>query len=155
MVDMPTTRTAEAFPLAGSGVDGTAFGARLRTVGGGHFYEETAGPCELVAEHLREAGPSRVCDVAGQVAPDHACDVELFDHDDAVAIGQSCRLDTQGVPALARGLAVRSHHTARCFLSSLGPFLAAGAGALSARKARHGARVEAGIRGELAVGVGK
>src|SRR5690606_40243869 len=120
MVDMPTTRTAEAFPLAGSGVDGTAFGARLRTVGGGHFYEETAGPCELVAEHLREAGPSRVCDVAGQVAPDHACDVELFDHDDAVALGQSCRLDMQGVLALAPDLAVQSHHTELCFLSSLG-----------------------------------
>jgi hypothetical protein len=93
--------------------------------------------------------------VPRQATSNHAPNVELFDHDDAVALGQSCGLNMQEVLALAPDLSVQTHDAELGLLSPLGPFLSSGNDALRSGKPRHGALVEARIGSQVAVGIGQ
>jgi hypothetical protein len=112
-------------------VDATACAARLARGDGGHLDEPPTRPRELVAEHLCEARPSRVRDAARAPTSNHPRDVQFFQHDDAVALGESYRLDMQEVVALPPHLAVNASNATLGFLSVLGSFLASTDGALS------------------------
>lgn len=104
------------------GVDRAARAARLARIGGGYFDERASRPCEFVAEHVREAGPSRVRDVARTVTSDHPCNVQFFQNDNAVVLGKLCRLDMQEMIALPSHLAVDASNARLGFLSVLGSF---------------------------------
>ena len=106
------TRGAEKDGLRGtrSRVHASAFPACLAAVGGRHLDEGASRPCELVAEHVREAGPSRIRDTASAATSNHPRNVQPLQHNDAVALGESCRLDVQEVVALPPDLAVDAAH---------------------------------------------
>ena len=112
------------------GVDAAACAARLRTVRGWHLDEGAARPREFVAEHVREAGPSRVRDAASAATSNHPRNVQLLQNDDAVALGESCRLDVQEVVALPPHLAVDASDADLGLLSVLRSFLPSADGAL-------------------------
>jgi hypothetical protein len=90
MLDMATRGAVEeGLRKARQGVDAAACAARLARVGGRDFDERTTGPGELVAEQVGETRPSRIRDAASAVTSNHSRDVQLFRHDDAVALGES------------------------------------------------------------------
>src|SRR5208337_2679240 len=113
------------------GVDAAARAARLARIGGGHLDKAAPQTTQLVAEHVSEAGPSRVGDAASAVTPDHPSNVQPFQHNDAVALGESCRLDVQEVVALPLHLAVDACDASLGLLSVLRSFLLARNVALS------------------------
>ena len=135
-------------------VDPSACAACLRAVGGWDLDERAPRPLELVAEHRSEAGPSRIGDAARTVAAHHAGDVELLDHDHAVALGVPVTEDVKEVLALPTDLAVQDGDADLCLFSVLGSFLATGDGTLCVSKPPHGGLVEARGGDEATVRVG-
>jgi len=111
-------------------------------------------PRKLAAEHLRESGPSRIRDAARQATSDHSRYVELFNHDDAVALGQSCRLDMQDVFALTAHLTVQAHHATFRLFSVFGSFLFSRHAALGASRSLQCALEMPWIGREPAIGIG-
>jgi hypothetical protein len=155
MVLVATRRAAEdGLRATRLSVDAAARAACLAGVSGGHLDERASRPRELVAEHLGKAGPSRVGDASSQVAADHARDVQLLQHDDAVALGDSCRLDVQEVVALPPHLPVDAGDACLGLLSILGSFLLAGDVSLRPREARERRFEVAWIGDHVAVGRG-
>ena len=136
------------------GVDAAACAARLAAVGGRHLDERAPRPRELVAEHVREAGPSRVRDAASAATANHPRDVQLLQHDDAVALGESCRLDVQEVVALPPHLAVDASDASLGLLSVLRSFLPSADGALSVGESLERGFEVAGVGDHVAVGRG-
>ena len=92
-----------------------------------------------------------------QLASDHPRDVQFLQHDDAVALGESCRLDVQEVVALPPDLAVDAGDASLGLLSVLRSFLPSADGALCVGEslergfevARVGDHVAVGRRAEV------
>ena len=100
MILMTAPRTVKnSLRLARSRVDMAAPCAGLARISGRHFDQDASRPRELIAKHVREARPSRVRDAASTATFHHPCDVQLLQHNDAVALGKLCRLDVQEVVA--------------------------------------------------------
>ena len=153
MVAVATRGTAEdGLRATRLGVDAAACAARLARVGGGHLDKGASRPRELVAEHVREAGPSRVRDAASAATSDHSSDVQFLQHNDAVALGESCRLDVQEVLALSPHLSVDAGHAKLGLLSVLGTFLPSTDGALCVSESRERSFEVARVRDPFAVG---
>jgi len=120
MVLVATTRTTKyGLRSARCRVNRSASAARLRTIRGWDFDKRSSRPCELVAKHVGEAGPSNVADASPEVTADHPCDVQLFQHDDAVALGKSCSQNVQVIFALPSHRSVNTNNTTFSFVSIL------------------------------------
>lgn len=115
------------------GVDVSARAARLRAVRGWNFYELTSAPRELVLQHLSETAPSSVENTEREIAAglDHVFDLELLNHDDAVAIGVAVTEDVQKVFALSTYFSVDARNAEFGFGLVLRSFLASRNYALS------------------------
>lgn len=124
-------------------VDVAACTARLRAIGGMDLDERAPRPRELVAEHRAEAGPSSIGNAARTVAAHHAGNVELLDHDHAVALGVPVTEDVKEVLALPTYLAVQDGDANPGLFPVLGSFLAACADTLCMSEPPHGGLVEA------------
>src|SRR5271166_2593357 len=134
------------------GIDGAARAARLARVGGWHLNEGTSRPSEFVSEHVREAGPSRVRDSASAATSNHPRNVQPFQHNDAVAIGESCRLDVQEVVALPPYLAVDTCDASLGLLSVLRSLLPSVDGALCVSEPLEGGFEAAGVGDPVTIG---
>jgi hypothetical protein len=132
MVTVATRCAAEGrLRPTGHLVDAPASAARLARVVGWHIDHRAPRPGHLVAQHVCEAGPPRVRDAPRAPTSDHPRNVQLFQNDDAVALGESRRLDVQEVVALSPHLAVEAGDTGLGLISILGSFLSSADGALS------------------------
>lgn len=151
MIDVTATGTTEAFPTTGVRVHMPAGEARLRAILRRNLDERPSGPLKLVAKHLGEAGPSRVRDTTRQAPSNHSCDVELLEHDYAVALGESRRLNVQEVRALASHFSVQTHDAKCRLLSVLGFSLSSRDNSLRTSKSRHGVFVKLRVRCESTV----
>lgn len=131
-----TTRSTEKDRLrdAGSHVNATACATRLARISRRNLDEQTTRPSKLVAEHLGEARPSRIPNTSGTMTSHHSSNVQLLQHDDAVALGESCRLDVQEVIALPTHLSVDACDADLGLLSVLRTFLPPTDGTLGAGK---------------------
>lgn len=90
-----------------------------------HLHALAARPFALVSQELPEASPSNIGDVECEtVISNHVLDVQVFDHDNSVALAVSRRDRVQRVIALAPYLAVQLRDSDLCFLSVLRSFLA-------------------------------
>ena len=156
MVHVPASSTTELLTMARVGVDAPAFGARLRAVGCGHFDQLSARPRQLVAEHVREAGPACTSDAPGEtVVPDHALNVQLLNHDGAVALGVTVAESVQNVIALSPHLAVNAVHSVGSFRPVLGSFLPSRDSALRSRKASQRALKMLRVGNKPTIGIGQ
>ena len=105
-------------------VDVLAHGARLRAVSRRYFDQSSATPREFVAQHVGELRPAGTGNAACKaVVLDHALDVQLLDHDGAVALGVVVTETVKQVLALTSHLAVDTRHVGSCFCSAMGSFL--------------------------------
>ena len=136
------------------GVDASACAARLARVGSRHLDKGASRPRKFVAQHLREAGPSRVGDTASAATSNHSRDVQFLQHNDTVALGESCRLDVQEVVALPPDLAVDASDADLGFLSVLRSFLPSADGTLCASEALQRSLEVSGVGDYVAVGCG-
>ena len=153
MVPVATRGAAEdGLRRARLGVDAAARAARLGAIGSRNLDEGTSRPCELVAKHLGKLGPSDVCNAARQVAFDHPHDVQFFQHDYAVALGESCRLDVEEVFALPPHLSVDASDADLGFFLILGSFLSPVDGTLSMSETSQGGFEVARVGDHVAVG---
>lgn len=134
MIRMTALRTAEAFTPARLRVDVTTPIAFLRAVRSAFKLDRSTGPVLLVTEHVLEAGPSSVRDPKRAISTHHPLDVQLLQHDDAVALGISCGLIVMEMGALSSGLAVLPHDSTFGFFTILGSFLSTGNCPLSVSK---------------------
>ena len=134
MIGVSTGSAVKCLPVAGLGIYVTAFCTGLRTVGSRHLDELPSRPLQLVSKHLFELGPARISNASRQITFDHPGNVEFLDDDGAVALGQSCRLDMQGMLALTPDLSVQAHYANLGFFSVLRSFLSAGHNSLSTSK---------------------
>ena len=137
---------------ARQGVHAAARAARLARVGGRHLDERASGPCEFVTEHLCEAGPSSASNATSTPTSDHPRDVQFLQHDDAVALGESCRLDVQEVVALPPHLAVDTGDASLSLLPVFRSFLPSADGALSVNEPLQGGFEVAWIGNHFAIG---
>jgi hypothetical protein len=154
MIDVTAAGTTETLSSTRERIYVPTSRTCLRAVLSRNFDKRSSGPLELVAEHFRKPGPSRVCDAACQSPSDHSRDVEIFDHDDTVALGVSRRFNVQEVFALTPYFSVKTHHAKFGFLSVLGSFLSSRNDSLRMSQPFYGVLVELGVRCELAIGVG-
>ena len=153
MVAVATRGTAEdGLRATRLGVDAAACAARLARVRGGHLDERASRPQKFVPQHLGKAGPSRVRDAASAATSNHSSDVQFLQHNDAVALGESCRLDVQEVLALSPHLSVDAGHAKLGLLSVLGTFLPSTDGALCVSESRERSFEVARVRDPFAVG---
>jgi hypothetical protein len=146
---------AKYLSLAGSGVDAPTSRACLRRVGGVDFRQLTALPRELVLEELGEHSPTLVEDTSRKppISLHHVADLEILDHDGAVALGVVVtELVTEMLP-LPTDLPVKVGAAELRFLSVLGSFLPPRDSTLSTRKPLESLAVEAGGWDKLAVRV--
>jgi len=155
MIDMTAPSTAEALSPTGARVHVPASGARLRTVVRRHLEQGATGPRELVAKHPRKLGPPGARDAPRAVTSYHSLDIELLDHDDAVALGKSRRLNMQEVLTLTPNFPVQTHHANLSLFSILRSFLASIDDALGMSKALHRSLVVFWIQRQIAVRVSK
>ncbi len=156
MIGMPTSNATELglrYPTAL--VHDAARGACLGRVGRLHFDKLAAGPCELVAEHLREAAPCRARDASRwPVGPSyHVLGTELFENDRAVALGVGRTQIVQDMLTLSPDLAMQARNAQFGFLPVLRSFLASCDDALGMSDLSERAIVEGGIRHEAPVAV--
>ena len=133
VVGMTTAGAAEMLPATRIGVNGATSGARLRRIGRRHFDQLAARPRQLVAQHVRKARPSRPGDVPREVAIlDHAGNIQILNHDGAVALGVVVAENVQCVFALSPDLAVQTHHAELRLFSVLRSFLSSRDGTVGA-----------------------
>src|SRR5271157_5118942 len=120
-----TTRGTAKYGLRGTreSVHVSALAARLTRICGGYLNEVTTRPCHLITKHLGEARPTRVCDTTSTMSANHPRYIQMFQHDCAVALGKSCRLNVQKVLALSSYFTVDTCNACLGFCLVLRPFL--------------------------------
>lgn len=155
MVDMSASSAVEALPSSGGSIHVPANGTCLRTVVRRHFNQCAARPRKFVAKHFCKTRPSCVRNATRQATSKHTLNVEILDHDDAVALGKSCRLNVQEVFALTPHFTVQTHYATLGFLSVLRSLLTTGDYSLSTSKTFQRTLIEFGVIGEIAVTVGE
>ena len=95
----------------------------LRGIRSGHKFDRSAGPFLLVAKHPLEHRPACICDSASAASAQHPRDVQIFQHDDTVTLGDACGLNVQEMSALPSHLAVLTRDATLGLLPVLGSFL--------------------------------
>ena len=142
-------------PLAGESVNTSTSRACLGRVRGRDFSKYTPGPRELVGEKFSEQAPTLIEDASCKTSVrfDHVADLEILDHDGAVALGVVVtELVTEVLP-LPPNLSMQVGDTKLCFLSVLGSFLPPRDGTLSAGEPLESLAVEARRGDDLSIGV--
>jgi hypothetical protein len=156
MLQVTAVAAPKHLSLAGQWFNASTSRAGLRAVGRINFRQLTSLPGELVPEELSQEAPSLIEDAAGEssVGPDHIADLEILDHDGAVALGVVVtELVTKGLP-LPPNLAVKICNANLRFLSVVRSFLSSRDGTLDASKSLEGFAVKTRGFDEHAVRIG-
>ena len=155
MFPVTTVDTQEDLTLAGESVHAPTSRARLRRVGGVNFRQLTPLPGELVGEELGQEAPTLIEDSTceSSVGLHHVADLQILNHDRAVALGVVVAELVTEVLTLSPDLAVQVGNTGLRFLSVLRSFLPSRDRLLSTRKPLESLAVEAWGLEEQAVRV--
>lgn len=160
MFTMPTTHTRKlGLRASGSGIHDAANRARLRAVGSWNFHKRAARPSQLVPKHQDKLAPARVKYAAVQAflvstsLGRYRSNVQLLDHDHAVALGVVVGDLMQNVRSLSRNLAVKLGNPKSGFLLVTRSFLSSGYDSLSTSYAKPHDSQEMRISDNLSVAV--
>src|SRR5271166_6564363 len=156
MVTVPTVDAEKHLSLAGESVHTSANRARLARVVSRNFSEHTPMPGELVGEELSQEAPTLIEDTSGKSSFDlhHVADLQILNHDRAVALSVVMAELVAEVLPLPPYLAVEAGDTRLCFSLILRSLLSPGYSPLGASKPLENLAVEAGGLEEQAVRVG-
>ena len=148
MIHVSTASAAETVSSSGLGVHVSACGARSRTVRSWNFDK-----CSACAHELHfKARPSGRRNAQGRSTALHRRHVEFLNHDDAVALGKSRRLNMQEMFALSPGLPVKNSDTTFRFGLIFGSLLSSRNNALSVSESLHCTMVMPGIFRQFPIG---
>ena len=153
MFPVTTVYAVKDLSLAGKSVHTSASRARLAGVGGIDFRQLTPLPGEFVPQELGQEAPALVEDALGEpsVGLHHIADLELLDHDGAVALGVVVAELMAEVLSLSPHTSVKVSNANLRFLSVLRSFLSSRNTLLSASKTLEGFAIEAGRLDQLPV----
>lgn len=124
MIDITTTGATKTLSVAGARVNMTAGGTRLRAIVRRHFDQGAAGHSKLVPEHLSKSGQSSTHEATRANATLHSLNVQFLDHDNAVVLDKSRRLNVKKMLTLPSYFLMQAHHASLRFGSSSGSLLA-------------------------------
>lgn len=154
MIDVTTTGAAEMLSPSGARINVSARGARLRTVVRRCLDQSAPGPREFVTKKLGQDGPSGITNAPGSCSAHHCGSTQFLDHNNAMALGKSCRQSVHKVCALALNFSVHAHHAQLRLVTVFGSFLAPRHDALSTSKALHSALVVSWVSCNVSFRVG-
>ena len=155
MFPVTTVDAKKDLSLAGESVHTATSRARLGRVMGWDLSQHPSLPGELVLEKLGQKPPALVEDASGKssVGLHHVADLQVLNHDRAVALGVVVAELVAEVLSLPSDLAVQIGNTRLRFLPVLRSFLSSRNCLLSASKTLESLAVEAGALKEQAVRV--